>query len=219
MDKERLRVVIVEDENLFRDLLRIALASHQKLEVVGSFADAHIALKEIPALEPDIVLLDIDLGGKISGVELGVQLRQVLPKLGVVLLSNHQDIEFVASLGSKTLTGWSYLLKKSVRNANVLMRAIEGAYDGMTVLDPQLVRAEISSRSPLVQLSARQLALLTLVAQGYTNAAAGEHLGVSIKTVEQIMTSIYQTLEIPTQGSLHPRVKVVLLYLEAMRGG
>lgn len=219
MDKQRLRVVIVEDENLFRDLLRIALVSQQKLEVVGSFGDAQTALSEIPTLEPDIVLLDIDLGGALNGVELGIELRTKLPKLGIVLLSNHQDIEFIASIDSRTLAGWSYLLKKSVRNADVLLRAIEGANDGMTVLDPQLVTSRISSRSPLRSLTARQLEVLAFIAQGYTNAAVGLQLEISQKTVENVVNAIYQTLEIPTQSQIHPRVKAVLIYLDALRGG
>jgi DNA-binding NarL/FixJ family response regulator len=217
--EKTLSVAIVEDENLFRDLLRIALASHQKLIVVGSFGNAETAFREIPELKPDIALLDIDLSGEMNGVELGVELRNKLPNLGVVLLSNHQDIEFIASLDSRILAGWSYLLKKSVRNADVLLRAIEGASDGMTVLDPQLVKSRISSRSPLSSLTARQLDVLALIAQGYTNAAVGTQLNLSQKTVENVVNAIYQALEIPTQAQIHPRVKAVLMYLEALRGG
>lgn len=220
MSDKRLRVVIVEDEDLFRDLLQIALERHPRLEVVGAFAHGQQALEEIPKLEPDIALLDIDLGASFSGVELGVMLRQSLPQLGVVLLSNHQDVEFIASLGSRTLSGWSYLLKKSVRNAEVLMRAIEGAFDGMVVLDPQLVGAgKIASSSPVAQLTPRQLGVLGLIAQGYSNAAIGSSLGLSVKTVENVTNTLYQMLEISPQSSVHPRVKAVLTYLEAVRGG
>ncbi len=219
MTKSVLRVAIVEDENLFRDLLHIALERHAKLQVVGSFGNVEAALRDIPILEPDIVLLDIDLSGKITGVELGIALRESLPNLGVVLLSNHQDIEFVASLGSRTLAGWSYLLKKSVRNTDVLLRAIEGASDGMTVLDPQLVGTPISNRSPIKQLTPRQLEVLALIAQGYSNAAVGLELNLSVKTVENVINAVYQTLSIPTQDKVHPRVKAVLMYLEALRGG
>ena len=217
--KQKTQIAIVEDENLFRDLLHIALERHAKLQVVGSFGSVEAALKDIPILEPDIVLLDIDLSGKITGVELGIKLRESLPNLGVVLLSNHQDIEFVASLGSRTLAGWSYLLKKSVRNTDVLLRAIEGASDGMTVLDPQLVGTPISARSPIKQLTPRQLEVLALIAQGYSNAAVGLELQLSVKTVENVINAVYQTLSIPTQEKIHPRVKAVLMYLEALRGG
>ena len=210
MSKNTLRIAIVEDENLFRDLLHIALERHAKLQVVGSFGNTDTALKDIPILEPDIVLLDIDLSGAMTGVELGIKLRESLPNLGVVLLSNHQDIEFVASLGSRTLAGWSYLLKKSVRNTDVLLRAIEGANDGMTVLDPQLVGRPISVYSPINQLTPRQLEVLALMAQGYSNAAVGLKLDVSIKTVENVINAVYQTLSISTQEKIHPRVKAAL---------
>ncbi len=219
MIEQTLRIAIVEDEHLFRDLLKIALERHTRLEIVGSFGDVESALTQIPSLEPNIVLLDIDLGGVLNGVELGIELRAQLPQLGVVLLSNHQDIEFIASIDSRTLAGWSYLLKKSVRNADVLLRAIEGANDGMTVLDPQLVTSRISIRSPLRLLTPRQLEVLALIAQGYTNAAVGLQLDISQKTVENMVNAIYQTLEIPTQAQIHPRVKAVLMYLDALRGG
>jgi DNA-binding NarL/FixJ family response regulator len=215
-----LRLVIVEDENLFRDLLGIALRQHPNLQVVASFGDADIARAEIPQLEPDIVLLDIDLGAGASGVHLGLALREVLPKLGVVLLSNHQDIEFVASLGSRTLAGWSYLLKKSVRNTEVLLRAIQGAHDGLTVLDPQLVGAErINQTSPVARLTLRQRELLRLIAQGMSNSAIATALDLSLKTIENNINSLYQALNLPALEGQHSRVKAVLLYLESMRGG
>jgi DNA-binding NarL/FixJ family response regulator len=215
-----LRIAIVEDEHLFRDLLGIALKQHPALQVVASFSSAEVARAEIPKLEPDIVLLDIDLGAGASGVHLGLALREQLPNLGVVLLSNHQDIEFIAALGSKTLAGWSYLLKKSVRNTDVLLRAIQGAHDGLTVLDPQLLGAErISQTSPVARLSARQRELLRLIAQGLSNSAIATTLELSQKTIENSINTLYQALSIPPTEGQHSRVRAVLIYLESMRGG
>jgi DNA-binding NarL/FixJ family response regulator len=215
-----LRIAIVEDENLFRNLLEIALKQHPNLHVIASFGNAELARAEIPELEPDIVLLDIDLGFGVSGVHLGLALREVLPNLGIVLLSNHQDIEFVASLGSRNLAGWSYLLKKSVRNTEVLLRAIYGAHDGMTVLDPQLLGAErISLTSPIAQLNVRQREMLRLIAQGLSNGAIAMALDLSVKTIENNINSLYQALNIPASDGHHSRVRAVLLYLESLRGG
>ena len=112
MTSHQLRIAIVEDEDLFRDLLGLALERHERFLVVGSFSNAPEALARIPNLEPDLVMLDIDLGGSMNGVELGMALQKHIPNLGVVLLSNHQDLEFVAGLGAE-VQRWSYLLKKS----------------------------------------------------------------------------------------------------------
>ena len=72
---EPLRVAIVEDDALFRDLLRIALASSRRFEVVEADPDAETALATLPGLRPDVVVLDIDLVAGLSGIQLGMLLR------------------------------------------------------------------------------------------------------------------------------------------------
>jgi DNA-binding NarL/FixJ family response regulator len=213
-----LRIAIVEDEDLFRDLLGLALERHERFLVVGSFGNAPEALLRIPNLEPDLVMLDIDLGGNVNGVELGMALQKRLPNLGVVLLSNHQDLEFVAGLGAE-VQRWSYLLKKSVRDLKVLIRALEGTADGLVVLDPQLVACMNPKRGVLSTLTARQLDVLRLIAQGYSNAGIAESLGIAAKTVDNLTNVIYQTLDVVTESTSHARVKAVLAYLEAVRSG
>jgi DNA-binding NarL/FixJ family response regulator len=223
---KQLRIAIVEDEDLFRDLLELALERHERFSVIGSFSTAPEALARIPNLEPDLVMLDIDLGGSMNGVQLGMALQQQLPRLGVVLLSNHQDLEFVAGLGTE-VQRWSYLLKKSVRDLRVLVRALEGTADGLVVLDPQLVMGMKPQRGVLSALTARQLDVLRLIAQGYSNAGIAEALGIAAKTVDNLTNVIYQALEVvshstnnvPTHNASHVRVKAVLAYLEAVRCG
>src|SRR5690348_1959883 len=102
------KVVLVEDEPLYRDLLRIALTQKPDIEVLGAFSDGDSALAGIPALQPQVAILDIDLRSSMNGVQLGILLRRQMPDLGVVLLSNHGDPEFVASLPGEVLAGWSY---------------------------------------------------------------------------------------------------------------
>jgi DNA-binding NarL/FixJ family response regulator len=214
----QLRIAIVEDEDLFRDLLGLALERHERFLVVGSFSNAPEALARIPNLEPDLVMLDIDLGGSMNGVELGMALQKHIPNLGVVLLSNHQDLEFVAGLGAE-VQRWSYLLKKSVRDLKVLVRALEGTADGLVVLDPHLVASMKPQRGVLSTLTARQLDVLRLIAQGYSNSGIAESLGIAAKTVDNLTNVIYQTLDVVSHSASHARVKAVLAYLEAVRSG
>src|SRR5690606_19563208 len=115
-----------------------------------------------------------------NGIEVGFKLRDAMPDLGIVLLSNHRDPAMLSSLRHGRLTGWSYLQKKSVSNVDALKRAIEGAAEGLVVLDHQLVtECEPKADSRLAQLTPRQLDILELIAQGYTNAGIGELLSVS----------------------------------------
>ncbi len=211
----KIRVVIVEDEPLFRDLLRVALSRHQHLEVLGAFGDGESALDAIPALSPNVAILDIELGGSMNGIKLGLLLRRQLPDVGIVLLSNYKEPQFVASLPSDAVAGWSYLFKRSVSDVATVTRAIEGAAARYVVLDPELV----ASRRPrpeglLAHLTARQREIMELVAQGLTNAAIAQDLCLAEKTVENQINSLYQQLGVEHgRSSLHPRVQAVLLYL------
>jgi DNA-binding NarL/FixJ family response regulator len=213
--EDRLSIAIVEDEDLYRDLLRIALSQQPRLLIVGAFGDGEAALAALPGLEPRVAILDIALPGALNGVQLGLLLRRQLPELGIVLLSNHGDPEFVASLPPRALTGWSYLLKRSVSDAAALGRAIEGAAAGFVVLDPQLVSGlQPRPDGPLSRLTPRQTEILSLIAQGYTNAAIARQLILAEKSVQNQINQIYQQLGIDRgDTAVHPRVTAVLTYL------
>lgn len=214
--QSKIKLVLVEDEALYRDLLRIVLSQHPRLEVLGCFADGESALEAIPTLRPDVAILDIELRSGINGIQLGLLLRRGLPDLGIVLLSNHGDPSFVSSLPVEVLGGWSYLLKKSVSDAGSLGRAIEGAAARLVVLDPQLVTGlRPREGGNLARLTPRQREILGLIAQGFSNASIAQRLVLAEKSVENQINLLYQQLGLDRGRSpLHPRVKAVLLYLQ-----
>jgi DNA-binding NarL/FixJ family response regulator len=214
--KEKLRIVLAEDESLLRDLMRTALSSRPRLEVVGAFANGEAAVEGAPRLRPDVALLDIELGGEINGIQAGMLLRRQLPTIGIVLISGQAAPRVLSSLPQDTMSGWSYLLKQSVRDIESLERAIEGAAAGFMVIDPVLVNARRArSGGALDRLTPRQREILALVAQGYTNTGIAEQLVIAVKTVEKQLNLLYQELGVDRGTSaLHPRVKAVLAYLE-----
>jgi len=216
-----IRVAVVEDEPLYRGLLEHHLARHPRLEVVGAYADGAAALAGVPGDRPDVVTLDIELPGKVDGIQVGLSLRQKLPGLGIVVLSNHADPRFLGALPREAISGWSYLLKKSVSDIETLDRAIEGAAGGTVILDPAIV-AGMRPRpgGPLARLTPRQREIMDLVAQGLTNAAIAERLVLAEKSVENQLTIIYGELGIDRREldpSVHPRVSAVLAYLRHSR--
>lgn len=215
------RLVIVEDEHLYRDLLGTVLRLDPQLEVVGAFAGAVETLEVVPGLRPDVALLDIELGGRTNGVQLGLLLRERLPRLGIVLLSNVRAPRLLASIPESEVSGWSYILKRSVRDASVVRRAIDGAAAGLVTLDPSLVSGrQARERGPLSALTPRQLEILALVAEGWTNEAIADRLGLSVKTVENQLVLVYQGLGFDRERDpVHPRVKAVLLYVTETREG
>ena len=217
VDRARpLRVVIVEDEDLFRDLLRVALAHEPGIEVVGAFADGGSAVEEAAALRPDVVMMDIELGGPPNGIQAAGRMRAVLPELGVVILSNHSAPELVASLPLGSAS-WSYLLKKSAGDVGALRRAIDGAAAGMVTLDPEIVR-QLGQREQGVygRLTPRLREILGLIAEGHSNKSIARRLVVTERTVENHISLLYKELGINRETDAHPRVRAVLLYLRSI---
>lgn len=204
-------VTLVEDEPLFRDLLCRALEQTGQVKVIGSYGTAGEALASNGMGRADAVLLDIDLGGE-DGITLGRQLRERHPALGIVLLSNHAHLAFARELIAAELTGWAYLLKKSVRDVQTILRAIEGVRGGQVVLDPLLAQGQPGG-GHFAQLTARQTELWSLITQGYSNAAIAGHLGLSPKWIENALGGLYVALELDTRDPrMNARVSAALLY-------
>lgn len=210
-------VALVEDEALFRELLCHALERTGQIRVIGCYGSAQEALSDEGMREADVVLLDIDLGGE-DGISLGRQLRTRHAGLGIVLLSNHAHLAFARELIAANLTGWAYLLKRSVRDVQTILRAIEGVRGGQVVLDPQLAQGEPGG-GHFPQLTARQIELWSLITQGYSNTAIAGRLGLSPKWIENAVGNLYAVLELDTRNpQLNARVSAALLYAREAGG-
>jgi DNA-binding NarL/FixJ family response regulator len=213
------RVLVVEDEGLFRDMLQTALAAQPAIQVVAAVATGEEAVREAERVVPDVVLADIELGPGLNGIEAASRIRARHSDAGVVLLSAHRDKQYIASLPAGEARGWSYLLKSSVTDTATLVRAIEGAAAGLVVLDPALVDAlRPRPRSPVDALSERQRQVLALMAKGYSNGGIAQELVLTEKTVENYVGGIFQALGLDRGEAVHQRVKAVLAFLEGTQG-
>lgn len=214
-----IRAVIVDGEALFRECLRVTLSHTGRIDVVGDFPDGESALEAVPKLNPDSVILDVVLPGGLDGVQLGRRLRQILPCLGIVLLSHHRERTFWTAVPEAERAGWSYLLKQSVSDVDSLVRAVEGSAAGYVILDPDLVKnVPQESEGVLQNLPLRQQEILELVARGLSNTAIAKALVLSRKTVENQLNAIYAKIGIDrSDATVHPRVTAVLTYLRQMR--
>lgn len=208
------RLLIVENEALFREMLRMVLDARPEFDVVGEVGDGRSAVLLAQDMEFDVVLMDIDLGPGPNGIETGIKIKDLHPEVGIVLLSMMREKEALASLPPRVASGWSYLLKQSVSNVEALSRAIEGAAAGLMMIDPELSRSlEARSGTGLAGLTPRQSDVLALMAQGFNNAAIANQLSISEKSVENYVNAIFQSLEVHSDGDTHPRVQAVLAYL------
>lgn len=217
---DKLKVVIVEDEPLFCELLQMALSNTGRFEVVGTYDEAEQAIAPIVRARPDVAIVDISLKGDMNGVLLGVELRRRLTDVGIVLLSNHRLVSILDALPKDSLNGWGYLLKSTVQNVETLVRTVRMAAAGMLVLDPDIVAAQKpKEHEALANLTPRQYQTLQLMAQGYTNQGIAERLGVSVKSVENHTNQLYGELGIDrSDRRVQPRVQAVLKFLEQTRG-
>lgn len=215
---EKIRLIITEDEPLFRELLLRTLSTEPRLEVVGTAEDAETAIRLSRKVKPDVAIMDIELPGEMDGIEAALIIKRERPETGIVILSVHSDHRYVSSLPLGDLGGWAYLLKQSVPDLSTLVRAIHGSKEGMMVLDPA-VMAKLRPRqdSPVASLTPRLQEVLRLIAQGYNNAAIAERLVLSGRLVEGYVKSIYQGLHLSGEPEIHARVKATLTYLESAR--
>ncbi len=214
-ESDPIRIVVVEDEDLFRQLLCLSLNQHPRVQVLNDFQSGESSLEWLECHVADVALLDIDLGNGWNGVATGLRLKERQPNLGIVLLSNHAEPEILRILPKHDVAGWSYLLKKSARNIETVVRAIEGTAAGLLVVDPLLISQLGEMASPYHKLTTRQQHILRLIAQGYTNNEIAKQLFLSEKSIENQVGIIYHTLEIDSSGRVeHPRVRATLAFLE-----
>ena len=217
MNAATLRVMIVEDEPLFRDLLVRALEGTGGVQVVSCCATVTEARAAHARARTPLhaALLDIDLGQD-SGIALGRELRAASPDLGIVLLSNHAHLAFARDLIEQRLTGWAYLLKRSVQDIHTVRRAIENVVGGGVTLDAQLTRGQTFDPEQFPGLTPQLLTVWGLITQGYSNAAIARQLTLSLKRTDALVGLLYGALDIDTRDpDLNPRATATLLYAHA----
>ena len=209
-----IRVAIVEDQPLFRNMLEVALESEPTLTVTASCATVSEANRAFATEDLDVAVIDIDLPDG-NGIALGVTLRRRLPDVGILLLSAHDAMDLLLDLPPDVASGWSYLSKNSSTDKRTLVRAIEVAASGGTTLDPALLRRmQPRAGTSVERLTGRQYKVLRLLAQGLSNAGIAEELGITEKSVQNHINALYANLGIDADPSRNPRVTAALRLLE-----
>jgi len=214
--RDAMRIVVVEDEPLFRELLCSGLQTGiSDVHVVAAFASAEEAIAATDCWPVDVLLTDIDLGSGDDGVALGVHAATSRMARGIVLLSNFAMPAVLVDIPSTTPVGWGYLLKTSVSNLDQVHRALRGALDGELVVDQALTRElQPVDTSPLASLTTRQLEVLALMANGWSNQLIAERLFISVRTVESTISSIIRNLGIDPQAKhINARAACVAMFL------
>ena len=211
-----LRVVVADDSVLLREgLVRVLVEAG--VEVVGSYGDGESLLDALPVVAPDLIVLDVRMPPSFrdEGVRAAIRARTMQPGVGILLLSQYVEVAYARELLSDGSGGIGYLLKDRVASLAELRDAIERIASGGTVLDPEVVSQLLGRRhDPLESLTPREREVLTLMAEGRTNAAIAESLFIGTGAVEKNVTAIFQKLGLDDSGTDHRRVLAVLAWLQ-----
>lgn len=198
-----IRILVVDDHSVVREGIRRVLEGAEGFRVVAEAANGAEALERATAERPDIVLLDLTMPGT-SGLDVVRQLRARLPETRVLILSVHDDREYV--LESVRVGAHGYLRKDS--SPADIRRAIRVVHAGDSFFSPPVARhlaaavQDQSATDPLEALTMRERDVLLRVARGRTNREAAAELGISVRTVETHRDSLMRKLGIHTVAGL-----------------
>lgn len=210
---QEIKIVLVDDHKMFRDGIKSVLADENNICICGESGSFEDAITCIKACKPDIVLTDITLPGK-SGIELCKKIKNEFPEIKVLMLSMHQDPEFV--MNSLQSGAHGYLPKETGHEE--LIFAIKKIHQGeiyfnhdvsQTIIQAYQKKENQDHPNPKDILSKRELEVLKLYAEGYTNSEIADTLFISVRTVESHKTHILQKLNLKSHVDL---IKTAIKY-------
>lgn len=206
-----IRIVIIDDHQLFREGVKRILEFEESFEVVAEGNDGNEALELVEKYRPDVVLMDINMPN-VNGIEATQQLIESFPESKVIILSIHDDENYVTHALKTGASG--YMLKEM--DADALIEAIKVVADGGSYLHPKVTHnlvkeyrrlaaeegsgnqflRQMEVRRPLHLLTRRECEVLQLLADGKSNRAIGDALFISEKTVKNHVSNILQKMNV-----------------------
>ena len=203
------KLLLVDDHAVVRSGLRMLLDGQADVEIVGEAGTASEAIRQVSSLKPDVVLMDIGLPD-MSGIDATREIKKLWPEVAVVALTIHEDQEYFFNMLEAGASG--YVPKRAAPDE--LLSAIQVAATGEVYLYPSLAKllvkdylqhetAANSDQQNSNNLTPREHEVLTLLADGESNAEIAEKLSISPKTVSRHRENIMQKL------NLHSRTELV----------
>lgn len=197
----QIKVLLADDHSLLRQGVRQILELERDIEIVGEASDGEEALELIKETNPDVILLDVNMP-KLNGVEVARKIKEQRINVGIIVLTIHQDREYLFELVKIGISG--YLLKDI--DSNSLIKAIRVVHQGESYLHPEMTtyllkefnRLNQSYKNNIEQnpLTAREQEVLQMIAQGKSNREIAKGLFISEKTVKNHLSNVFRKLEV-----------------------
>ncbi|MDQ0776386.1 response regulator transcription factor [Streptomyces aurantiacus] len=213
-----MRIVVAEDLALLREgLIRIFQANG--FEVVEAVDNGPSLIRALTAHRPDVAIVDVRLPPTFTdeGLRAAIEARRQLPGLPVVVLSQYVEQLYARELMSDRAGAVGYLLKDRVMAVDQFVEHVRQVASGSTIMDPDVVAALLTHRSAdphLLALTPREHEVLSLMAQGRSNAAIAARMFVTEKTVSKHSYNIFTKLGLEPSEDDNRRILAVLAYLE-----
>lgn len=202
-------VVVVEDDDMVRSLIASHIESAGfQVAVASNFTDA---MRLIKVVDPDAVVLDVDLGPGPNGFDIAERLWKKSDETAVVFLTTLSDPRLNNTSLKKSQPGVAYLNKHMVTDAALLVEALKAA---LTDTVDQTFRHDLSAERPLAQLSNLQLQILKLIAEGKTNQQISDIRGRSLAATESAISRTLKALGLHSSSELNSRVLAAREYMK-----
>jgi len=198
-----IKVLIADDHLFYREGVRTLLGTASEIEIIGEASNGQEVVARAAELEPDIILMDIKMPG-LNGIDATRQIIEKQPKVGILIVSMFDDDESIFAVMRAGARG--YLLKDA--DQEELVRAITAVHRGEAIFSPAIAQRMINYFSHLPrerarkandafpELTERELEILELIAQGYSNPGIANKLSLSIKTIQNYVSSILNKLQV-----------------------
>ena len=199
---ELITIAIVEDVRGTRENLLELLKRRSGLKCVGAFASGEEAVKALPALAPNVVLMDINLPG-MNGVQCTAKLKALLPKTQILMLTSYENSDLIFESLRSGASG--YLMKNT--EPDEIIQAVEQVHAGGSPMSMQIARKVVSHfqeikkpSSEFEQLTPREKEILSLLAKGFLYKEIADQLKISLHTVRGHVHLVYEKLHVQSRS-------------------
>lgn len=194
-----IKIAIIEDQEVVLDLIIKILSSDKEMQIVGSFTDGKSAVKKIPLLKPDIVLVDIGLPD-ISGIECIKALKPKCPTTNFMVWTVFQEENYVFE--ALRIGASSYILKTA--KVDFIINSLKELYNGGSPMSPDIARVLVNkfftspnyNEKTISSITTREFEVLVLLSKGYLYKEIAATMNISVNTLKTHCYNIYQKLHV-----------------------